>query len=444
VKRLLTKILARIIAFNIIFGGISITAFAQEVLSKVLFNGQTVKFDNKLWLDPDTGTLLTPIDPITDLTKLITSVFNWDKETLTISYGDTKINVVIGNKTMTPKVGKTIPLPVEPKYQGRTPYFPVVALFKALLGETAVYFDDETDTYHIMTREYKLPIPLELRVDKRRKDYVTLSWKMAGPGLKYQIYRNTQNDPESAEAIGVPVLAPPMVDRSIIAGETYYFWVSSVLQNGRESEYSKAVRTPLVDFTFGLSVGGRLVGSTSECFLPEFIQFIGTGYITFAPFESSFLKNTFFKLGINLGLIDNPGIPYYNYIYPFAQYNLLFAPFPLLDYEKYLKFYFGAGIGWLWEDNDNKNYFAINIDASLILLNFITISYTPVWRFRNDEDLKSPPSHNLSLGVVLDIQSWKNGTWQFMSPRNPSVPIRRRETPVTTKPKPAIPGQPTL
>jgi len=396
-KRLSTKILA----FIIILGGISITAFANEVL----LNGQTVNFGQKL--DLEQGTLLAPIKPITDLTDLFDSEFRSDGKNVNIRYRNTGISAEIGSKWIIRRSRENpeelILLPVLPSINNYgVPCFPVEAIFRALLGDTGVYVDKATNTCHIMTLEYVPPTPLNLREVARGKDNIVLSWDSAGFGIKYWVYKNKQNDPNSAERIGsAPVSALNMVV-PMNAGETYYYWVTSLhVQESGKASMNEPVTMPAktaetaktaVVFTLGGSIGVLIRSPTTV---------YGTVYGAMAPFRSSFFKNTFIentfientflKVGVNLGWKDNPDIPLY--FSPFAQYNLCFAPFPQLEDEKKLKLYFGGGIGYLYE-NDHK--FTLNLFANLIIGKGFTISYTPLW-YNPFNDL---PYHQLSVGYV--------------------------------------------
>ena len=89
---------------------------------------------------------------------------------------------------------------------------------------------------------------------------------------------------------------------------------------GTTSTSTSTSTTPTIprnSSTLGVSIGTSFAAPL----------FIGTAYGTYAPFKSSFFKDTFLEFGMDLGLgIYRPDIQYFS-LYPFVNYAL-FTPFP--------------------------------------------------------------------------------------------------------------------
>jgi formylglycine-generating enzyme required for sulfatase activity/TolB-like protein len=82
--------------------------------------------------------------------------------------------------------------------------------------------------------------PQNLRVGAPGTDRVSLSWETVSTATSYRVYWNTQNNVTGASVL-LNSLSGAVDVSGMTSGTNYYFWVSSVDKNGRESEKSAVV-----------------------------------------------------------------------------------------------------------------------------------------------------------------------------------------------------------
>jgi hypothetical protein len=119
--------------------------------------------------------------------------------------------------------------------------------------------------------------PRNIRAGTLGTNSVTLNWDSASSGVSYKVYYSTQNNSSSAQVLGNLTTGLSMSISSLASGTNYYFWVSTVDGNGKESEKSAGVlvRTlspPKVEYSVhasglgwtGVSSDGSQAGTTGQ------------------------------------------------------------------------------------------------------------------------------------------------------------------------------------
>ena len=84
---------------------------------------------------------------------------------------------------------------------------------------------------------------------KAQPHRVTLTWEAppAAPGVSvvgYNVYRSTTSGGQFVK-LASRVPGPPYEDHLVVSGRTYFYVVTALDQNGRESRYSSQIRAPI-------------------------------------------------------------------------------------------------------------------------------------------------------------------------------------------------------
>ena len=266
------------------------------------------------------------------------------------------------------------------------------------------------------------PVPQNFQAEISGANNITLSWTNAGSDIEYEVSYNMQNDVSSLKIIATINKTSYTIPEN--SSGTYYFWVRSLRKNGQRSNWSSVQMVQITDtaplvpppkppkgkeavepkdmgeeyqsgnpWALGASIGTSFAAPL----------FIGTVHGTYAPFKSSFFKDTFFELGMDLGLgIYRPDIQYFS-LYPFVNYALL-TPFPRPVGGILYGWYAGAGLGAMFANYKydvagpiRDTAIAINFVAGVTIFDMIDVSYTLRTDFKS-------ANNKLSVGYVYRLK----------------------------------------
>ena len=118
----------------------------------------------------------------------------------------------------------------------------IIFFFCALLAALAIYqmYDLSTTSGKFGVTGHTSPRDHPKRTEYQKTGQITLKWDPAPRAKSYNIYWSTNPDVNKSTGIKIENVTNPFTIKDLKIGETYYFAVSSVTENG-ESEISKEI-----------------------------------------------------------------------------------------------------------------------------------------------------------------------------------------------------------